>query len=80
MCLLVCPVDAIELGPIPDIAQEKINKSNPKILIDHEKCCYCILRAIVCPNNAFHENIKPEGQIDLNEFPTIGKFYKIDMD
>ncbi len=80
LCKLVCPVNAIELGPIPDIAQEKIDKSNPKILIDHEKCCYCMLCAIVCPNDAFHENIEPEGQIDLNEFPTIGKFYKIDMD
>ena len=80
LCKLVCPVDAIEIGPIPDIAQEKIDKSNPKILIDHEKCCYCMLCAIVCPNDAFHENIKPEGQIDFNEFPAIGKFYKIDID
>ncbi len=80
LCKLVCPVNAIELGPIPDIAQEKIDKSNPKILIDHEKCCYCMLCAIVCPNDAFHENIEPEGQIDLNEFPTIGKFYKLDLD
>jgi 4Fe-4S ferredoxin len=79
-CKLVCPVDAIELGPIPDIAQEKIDKSNPKILIDHEKCCYCMLCAIVCPNDAFHENIEPEGKINLNEFPTIGKFYRIDFD
>ncbi len=80
LCKLVCPVDAIELGPIPDIAQEKLDKSNPKILIDHEKCCYCMLCVIVCPNDAFHENIEPEGQIDLNEFPTIGQFYKIDFD
>ena len=79
LCKLVCPVDAIELGPIPDIAQEKIDESNPKLLIDHEKCCYCMLCAIVCPNDAFHENIEPEGQIDLIEFPTIGKFYKIDL-
>lgn len=79
LCKLVCPVDAIELGPIPDIAQEKIDESNPKLLIDHEKCCYCMLCAIVCPNDAFHENIEPEGQIDLIEFPTVGKFYKIDL-
>ncbi|KKK45608.1 MAG: 4Fe-4S ferredoxin-type, iron-sulfur binding domain protein [Candidatus Lokiarchaeum sp. GC14_75] len=80
LCKLVCPVDAIELGPIPDIAQEIIDESNPKLLIDHEKCCYCMLCVIVCPNDAFHENIEPEGQIDLIEFPTIGKFYKIDLD
>ena len=80
LCKLVCPVDAIELGPIPEIAQNILDDSNPKILIDHEKCCYCMLCAIVCPNDAFHENIQPEGQIDLDEFPSLGKFYKIDKD
>ncbi len=79
LCKIVCPVDAIELGPIAEIAQGKLNETNPKILIDHEKCCYCMLCAVVCPNDAFHENIIPKEQIDLNDFPSIGKFYKIDM-
>lgn len=39
-----------------------------------------MLCAVVCPNDAFHENIIPEDQIDLDEFPSIGKFFKIDMD
>ena len=38
-----------------------------------------MLCAVVCPNNAFHEFIIPEEQIDLEEFPSIGKFFKIDM-
>ncbi|KKN20783.1 hypothetical protein LCGC14_0932140 [marine sediment metagenome] len=38
-----------------------------------------MLCAVVCPNDAFHEEIIPEDQIDLNEFPSIGKFFKIDM-
>ena len=80
LCKLVCPVDAIELGPIPDIAQNILDESNPKILIDHEKCCYCMLCAIVCPNDAFRESIKPDKQINLDEFPSIGKFYKIEQD
>jgi 4Fe-4S ferredoxin len=80
LCKLVCPTDAIELGPIPEIAQEILDETNPKILIDHEKCCYCMLCAVICPNDAFHENIEPEGQVDLDQYPTIGKFYKIDMD
>ena len=79
LCQLVCPVDAIELGPIPEIAQSILDESNPKILIDHEKCCYCMLCAVVCPNDAFHENLEPEGHIDLSEFPSIAKFYEIDM-
>jgi len=79
LCQLICPVDAIELGPIPEIAQNIIDESNPKILIDHDKCCYCMLCAIVCPNDAFHENLEPEGHIELSEYPSIAKFYKIDM-
>ncbi len=38
-----------------------------------------MLCAVVCPNDAFHENIKPEEQIDLDEYPSIGKFYRIDL-
>jgi 4Fe-4S ferredoxin len=37
-----------------------------------------MLCAIVCPNDAFHENITPEEQINLDEFPSIGQFFKID--
>ena len=80
LCKLVCPVDAIELGPIPEIAQNILDDSNPKLFIDHDKCCYCMLCVVVCPTNAFHENIEPEGQIDMDEFPTIEKFYEIDFD
>jgi 4Fe-4S ferredoxin len=80
LCKIVCPVDAIELGPIPEIAQGILDDSNPQILIDHDKCCYCMLCAVVCPNDAFHENIQPLDQIDLNEFPSIGKFFKINID
>jgi 4Fe-4S ferredoxin len=38
-----------------------------------------MLCAIVCPTDAFHENIEPEGHINIDEFPSIGKFYKINM-
>jgi len=38
-----------------------------------------MLCVVVCPTNAFHENIEPEGQISLEEFPAIDKFYTIDF-
>lgn len=37
-----------------------------------------MLCAIVCPNDAFHENIEPVGHINLEEFPSIGSFFEID--
>jgi 4Fe-4S ferredoxin len=80
LCKLVCPVDAIELGPIPEIAQNIIDDTNPKLFIDHDKCCYCMLCVVVCPTDAFHENIEPEGQIDMDEFPSINAFFDIDFD
>ncbi|MHA1509801.1 MAG: 4Fe-4S dicluster domain-containing protein, partial [Promethearchaeota archaeon] len=52
LCKLVCPVDAIELGPIPEIAQNILDDSNPKLFIDHDKCCYCMLCVVVCPTDA----------------------------
>jgi len=39
-----------------------------------------MLCAVVCPNDAFHETLLPEGHIDLQEYPTIGYFYKIEKD
>lgn len=80
LCKLVCPVDAIEIGPVPEIAQGLIDDSNPKIMINEQDCCYCMLCAVVCPTNAFHEHIAPEGQIDLDEFPHLAPFYEIDED
>ena len=38
-----------------------------------------MLCVVVCPTDAFHENIEPEGQISLEEFPAIDKFYTIDF-
>jgi 4Fe-4S ferredoxin len=80
LCKIVCPVDAIEIGPVPEIAQGLMDESNPKIMIDHDKCCYCMLCAVVCPNDAFHEHIVPEGEIDLDEYPHLSRFYEIDED
>jgi len=39
-----------------------------------------MLCAVICPNDAFHENITPENQINLDEYPSISKFFKINME
>jgi len=77
-CKLVCPTDAIELGPIPEIAQGII-KDAPNIIIDYDKCCYCMLCPVVCVNDAFELSIAPEEQIVLDHYPKLKPFFKIDL-
>lgn len=78
-CKLVCPTEAIELGPVPEIAQGVI-KDAPKIIIDYDKCCYCMLCPVVCINDAFDKSITPEEQITLDQFPKLKSFYRIDFE
>ncbi len=69
LCQEICPVSAIEYGPIPQIATGEIEA--PYILIDLDKCIFCGLCAVVCPTHAllFAFNKK---QIDLlNDYPKI---------
>ncbi|MFX0162398.1 MAG: 4Fe-4S binding protein [Candidatus Hodarchaeota archaeon] len=69
LCKEICPVSAIEYGPIPQIATGEIEA--PYILIDLDRCIFCGLCAIVCPTHAmvFAFNKK---QIDLlNDYPKL---------
>ena len=78
-CKLVCPTDAIELGPVPEIAQGIIENA-PYIIIDYDKCCYCMLCPVVCINDVYETTIKPEEQIILAQYPKLKPFYKIDFE
>ncbi len=74
----VCPTNAIELGPVIEIAKGTISNENPKIIIDNEKCAKCFLCAKVCPNEALEVKIDPTDHIDLSEYPNLEKYYEID--
>ncbi len=50
LCSIVCPVEAITLGPIKDIAAKKLEA--PQIIIDETKCVVCPVGASVCIFNA----------------------------
>jgi 4Fe-4S ferredoxin len=50
ICVYACPVNAIELGPVHDIA---VGLEMPPVVIDHLKCAYCGICYSFCPFNAF---------------------------
>lgn len=57
ICVYACPVSAIELGPIHDIA---VGLDMPPVIIDHLKCAYCGICYSFCPFNAFKFYINGE--------------------
>jgi len=50
ICVFACPVNAIELGPVHEIAK---GMEMPPVIIDHLKCAYCGICYSFCPFNAF---------------------------
>lgn len=57
ICVYACPVNAIELGPVHDIA---IGLEMPPVTIDHTKCAYCGICYAMCPFNAYEFYINGE--------------------
>ncbi len=57
ICVYACPVNAIELGPVHDIA---VGLDMPPVIIDHLKCAYCGICYSFCPFNAFEFYINNE--------------------
>ncbi len=50
ICVYACPVNAIELHSVHDIA---LGLDMPPIMIDHTKCVFCGICFSFCPLNAF---------------------------
>jgi len=71
ICVYACPVRAIELGPVKEIAT---GLDAPPVIIDHIKCTYCGICAALCPFKCFdfRENGKDvEFPISLTEHAEI---------
>ena len=79
LCKAVCPVNAIEMGPVVEVANGLLQET-PMVMIDHEKCCYCFLCKAICPTSAIDIEVHPAGKIDLQEFPGVGLWYSIDKE
>lgn len=67
VCASVCPVNAIELGPIQEIVEGKIE--SPKIIIDETKCVICPVCSSVCMFNALVYEVK----VPHFKYPSIPK-------
>ena len=52
LCYVVCPERAIEMGPVPDIAQ-KLIEDMPAVLIDTDLCSFCFMCVSVCINSVY---------------------------
>ena len=57
VCVYACPVAAIELGPVHDIA---LGLDIPPVIIDHIKCAYCGMCYAFCPFDCFEFYINGE--------------------
>ncbi|MEM4280011.1 MAG: 4Fe-4S binding protein [Archaeoglobaceae archaeon] len=65
VCVFACPVNAIELGPVHEIAK---GLEMPPVIIDHLKCAYCAICYSFCPFNAFEFYVNGE-KIEKSSLP-----------
>lgn len=74
MCEMVCPKDAIELGPSGAIGKKATNL--PSLEVDEEKCVLCGVCDAICPFSAFHLEVDGEHKVlavDYEAFPRLIK-------
>ena len=70
LCEAVCPVGAISMGPVREIASGRVEA--PYIIIDETKCVVCPLCSSICPSGALRveapsdfEHPKVKGRIEV---------------
>lgn len=81
ICEMVCPKDAIELGPSGAIGKGATEL--PSIDVDEENCVLCGVCDAVCPFTAFRLEIDGEHEVpvvDLEAFPQLVKKVEFDAD
>ncbi|MCP4760711.1 MAG: 4Fe-4S dicluster domain-containing protein [archaeon] len=79
LCFVVCPNRAIEIGPVPDIAQGLI-EDMPPVLIDTEKCSFCFMCERVCINSVTIITDEDGNEIDKSEFPKLPQLWKFNKE
>lgn len=76
LCMLVCPCDCIEMGPIPEIAMGEIDA--PKVMVDQNECSYCGLCSAVCLTKAMKLKMDDEYIQENPDYPQFVKDIEID--
>lgn len=68
ICADICPSDAIELGPIPEIAT---GLDAPPVMIDQDSCSFCGMCAAFCPVGAMKMYFDEEDFLELEDYPHL---------
>lgn len=67
LCVRICPTEALEAGPIHEIAT---GMDAPPVMLDLDKCTFCSMCANFCPVNAFR--MSAEGDFPEDDlFPVL---------
>lgn len=70
ICVEACPTEALELGPIHEIAK---GMDIPPVMLDLDKCTFCSMCANLCPASAF--KMESEG-----DFPEDKEYPRLEWD
>lgn len=68
ICIAVCPVGAIEAGPLFEIAT---GMDAPPVIIDQTKCTFCGMCASFCPIRAVRMDINGKDILNNDDFPNL---------
>lgn len=77
LCYVVCPERAIEMGPVPDIAQNLI-EDMPAVLIDTDLCSFCFMCVSVCINSVYEIADEVGQPIQNPTFPILPQMWIYD--
>jgi len=77
LCYVVCPERAIEMGPVPDIAQKLIDDM-PAVMIDTDKCSFCFMCKSVCINSVYEIADELGQPIQNPSFPVLPQMWIYD--
>ncbi len=77
LCYVVCPERAIELGPVPDIAQ-KLIEDMPAVMIDTDLCSFCFMCVSVCINSVYEIADEMGQPIQNPIFPVLPQMWQYD--
>lgn len=68
ICVALCPVNALQLGPVIEIAT---GLDAPPVLIDLDKCVFCGMCAAFCPVDAYRMTANDRDYKEMEEYPHL---------